>query len=41
VVAPLLKQYGRPAALVALGWAHGWVLGRALTIERFYRTIRH
>ena len=40
VVAPLLKQYGRPVALVALGLAHGWVLGRAVTIERFYRTIR-
>ena len=38
VVAPLLKEYGRPVALVALGLVHGWVLGRAVTIERFYRS---
>jgi hypothetical protein len=40
VVGPLLKEYGRPVALVALGLVHGWVLGRAVTIERFYRSAR-
>ena len=38
IVAPVFKQYGKPAALLALGLAQGWLLGRAVTIERFYRS---
>jgi carbon monoxide dehydrogenase subunit G len=40
VIGPLLKAYGRPAALLTLGLVHGWVMGRAITIERFYRSTR-
>jgi carbon monoxide dehydrogenase subunit G len=37
VVGPLLRRYGPPLALFGLGVLHGWVLGRAMTIERLYR----
>ncbi|MCZ2837324.1 SRPBCC family protein [Modestobacter sp. VKM Ac-2985] len=40
VIGPVLKEYGRPVALVAFGLLQGWVLGRAVTIERFYRSTR-
>lgn len=37
VLSPLLRKYGPPLALFGLGVLHGWVLGRAVTIERRYR----
>ena len=37
VVGPLLRRYGPPLALFGLGVLQGWVLGRAMTIERLYR----
>ncbi len=37
VFGPLLRQYGPPLALFGLGVLHGWVLGRAVTVERLYR----
>ena len=39
VLGPLLRKYGPPLALFGLGVLHGWVLGRAVTIERLFRRL--
>jgi carbon monoxide dehydrogenase subunit G len=38
LVRPVATKYGRSVALVGIGFAAGWLLGRAVTIERMWRS---